>query len=101
MRIILLFDVRGKQAAFAEIMFTEITIPKLYVNMIYDDETDFRWDTKCTLSHTSLSFVLQLILLSGDRSQTVRDVSDESLNTQTVFIDSQCNCGHPGSLGKF
>ena len=73
--------------------------------MIHTSETHFRQDTKWhDTAHWATRFyhfVLALKLLSGDRSQILRDTNNELLNTYTIFIGSQSNEEHPGSCWKF
>ena len=72
---------------------------------IYTNEPDFRVDNKWQYTAhwvtTFCRFILTPTLLSGDRSQTLRDASNKLLNTHTMLIESQCNDGYPGSCGTF
>ena len=52
-----------------------------------------------TLSHTFYDFVLAFTLISGDRSQILRDANNELLNTQNIPIDIKCDDGYLGNCG--
>ena len=53
-------------------------------------------------SHRSVDhFVSALKLLSGDRSQILRDISNESLNAHNIPMDSQCDDGFSRRYEKF
>ena len=74
-------------------------------NTIYTCKADFRKDTKrqdiAPWVTPFYYFVLALKLLSGDRSQILRDDSKVLLDTHQIPIDSQCKDENPVSRGKF
>ena len=74
------------------------------VNMIYTNEAEFRSDTKWQDTAHWVTpfchFILLSELLSGERSQILRDARYELLNIQKNPIGSQCNAEYPASCGE-